>query len=157
MPLTPKQKAEELLNKFRKFADGIDSSDDRFSPRIEKENGKKIALEVVDEILKEIGNLLINMIRSSDTACRYGGEEMLLILPESSLESTVEKAEEIRSAITHLQLHHKEHSQIALTASFGVACFPDQGITVDEVIKAADVALFQAKEAGRNQVIVASI
>jgi len=47
MPLTPKQKAEELLNKFRKFADGTDSSDDRFSPRMEKENGKKITLEVV--------------------------------------------------------------------------------------------------------------
>ncbi|MBU3644542.1 MAG: hypothetical protein FGM31_04250 [Candidatus Methylopumilus sp.] len=60
MLLTPKQKAEELLNKFRKFADGIDSSDDRFSPKIEKENGKKIALEVVDEILKEIGQIHSN-------------------------------------------------------------------------------------------------
>jgi hypothetical protein len=60
MLLTPKQKAEELLNKFRKFADGTDSSDDRFSPRIEKENGKKITLEVVDEILKEIGNTHFN-------------------------------------------------------------------------------------------------
>ena len=51
---------EELLNKFRKFADGTDSSDDRFSPRMEKENGKKITLEVVDDILREIGNKHFN-------------------------------------------------------------------------------------------------
>ena len=55
MPLTPKQQAEELVNKYRRFADGTDSSDDKFSPRIEKENGKKITLEVVDDILREIG------------------------------------------------------------------------------------------------------
>lgn len=51
MPLTPKQKAEELLNKYRRFVDGIDPETDRFSPRIEKTNGKLISIEVVNEIL----------------------------------------------------------------------------------------------------------
>jgi hypothetical protein len=60
MTLTPRQKAEELAGRYRKYADGTDSYDDRFSPRIEKENGKKIALEVVGDILTEIGNAHFN-------------------------------------------------------------------------------------------------
>lgn len=63
MHLTPRQKAEELVNRYRNYADGIDSSNDRFSPRIEKENGKKITLEVVDDILREIGNTHFYWIR----------------------------------------------------------------------------------------------
>ena len=109
-----------------------------------------------DFALKEIANLLKNMIRSSDTACRYGGEEMTLILSESSLEDTAHKAEEIRAAIAKLQLNYNDEQLIKVTSSFGVACFPDQGKTVKEIIQTADVALYQAKANGRNQVIVSS-
>ncbi|UXE64562.1 MAG: PAS domain S-box protein [Woronichinia naegeliana WA131] len=110
-----------------------------------------------DFILKEMGMLLKNSIRSSDTAYRYGGEEMLLILSESSLEATAQKAEEIRIAITQMSLKYHGNQTINLTSSFGVACFPDQGITINEIIHAADIGLYQAKEAGRNRVRVSSI
>ena len=109
-----------------------------------------------DFALKEIANFLQNMIRSSDVACRYGGEEMTLVLPESPLEDTARKAEEIRAAIAKLQLNYKDEQLIKVTSSFGVACFPNQGKTVEEIIQAADIALFQAKANGRNQVIISS-
>lgn len=109
-----------------------------------------------DFALKEVANLLQKMIRSSDTACRYGGEEMTLILSESSLEDTAKKAEEIRAAIAKLQLNYNDEQLIKVTSSFGVACFPDQGKTVKEIIQTADVALYQAKANGRNQAIVSS-
>jgi diguanylate cyclase (GGDEF)-like protein len=109
-----------------------------------------------DFALTEIANLLKKMIRASDVACRYGGEEMTLILPESSLEDTGKKAEEIRVAIAKLRLNYKDEQLIKVTSSFGVACFPNQGKTVEEIIQAADIALFQAKANGRNQVIISS-
>ncbi len=107
-----------------------------------------------DYVLKEIGYLLQKMIRISDVACRYGGEEMTLILPETSLEITTQKAETIREMIAQLQLNYKGQPMKKLTASLGVASFPEQGTTVNEVIHSADIALYRAKEAGRNQVIV---
>lgn len=109
-----------------------------------------------DFALKEIANLLKNMIRLSDTACRYGGEEMTLILSESSIEDTAKKAEEIRAAIANLQLNYNDEQLIKVTSSFGVACFPNQGKTVEEIIQAADIALFQAKANGRNQVVISA-
>jgi diguanylate cyclase (GGDEF)-like protein/PAS domain S-box-containing protein len=108
-----------------------------------------------DLVLKEIGKLLNNMIRASDIACRYGGEEMTLILPEASLERAYQKAEEVRKAIEQLQLNYKGIMMKSITASLGVACYPDRGTTGCAVIQAADAALYRAKAAGRNQVIVA--
>ena len=108
-----------------------------------------------DLVLKEIGKLLNNMIRTSDVACRYGGEEMTLILPEASLEAAYQKAEEIRKAIEQLQLNYKGKMMESITASLGVACYPDRGTTGCAVIQAADAALYRAKAAGRNQVMVA--
>ena len=108
-----------------------------------------------DLVLKEIGKLLNNMIRTSDVACRYGGEEMTLILPEASLEAAYQKADEIRKAIEQLELNYKGKMMESITASLGVACYPDRGTTGCAVIQAADAALYRAKAAGRNQVIVA--
>jgi diguanylate cyclase (GGDEF)-like protein/PAS domain S-box-containing protein len=108
-----------------------------------------------DLVLKEIGKLLNNMIRASDVACRYGGEEMTIILPEASLEATYQKAEEIRKAIEKLQLNYQGKKMTSITASLGVASYPDRGKTGFAVIQAADAALYRAKAAGRNQVIVA--
>ncbi|WP_341734916.1 diguanylate cyclase [Microcoleus sp. EPA2] len=108
-----------------------------------------------DLVLKEIGKLLNNMIRASDVACRYGGEEMTIILPEASLEGTYQKAEEIRKAIEKLQLNYQGKKMTSITASLGVASYPDRGKTGFAVIQAADAALYRAKAAGRNQVIVA--
>lgn len=111
--------------------------------------------EAGDVVLQELGNLLKLIVRSSDVVCRYGGEEMTIILPESSMEETYQKAEELREAIANLKFKHKEKMMGSITASLGVACFPDQGMTGNAVIQAADAALYRAKAAGRNQVIAA--
>ncbi|MEB3123838.1 MAG: diguanylate cyclase [Snowella sp.] len=107
-----------------------------------------------DFILKEIGQLLKDQVRASDIACRFGGEEMILILPDVSLEIACQRAEGIRSAIAQLRLVYNDRAIDTITASFGVACFPDHGGTVNAVIKTADHALYRAKNGGRNQVVV---
>lgn len=111
--------------------------------------------EVGDYVLQAVGQLLRESIRDSDTACRYGGEEMILVLPEIFLEQAQIKAEGIRLAIAQLELAHNGDRLLPLTVSLGVSAFPQHGATGAAVIQAADAALYRAKAAGRNQVIVA--
>ncbi|MBE7380913.1 MAG: diguanylate cyclase [Leptolyngbya sp. SIO1E4] len=108
-----------------------------------------------DHVLQAVGKLLREKVRESDIACRYGGEEIVLVLPESSLAENQAKAEVLRDAISKLKVHHNGKTLDALTASFGVACFPEHGVAGSTLVQAADAALYQAKAAGRNQVIVA--
>lgn len=105
-----------------------------------------------DLALQAVGQILRERVRGSDIACRYGGEEMTLILPESSLEVTADRAEIIRQEIAQLQITYQGITLKALTASLGVACFPDHGFTTSALMKAADAALYQAKKQGRNRV-----
>jgi len=111
--------------------------------------------EVGDYVLQTIATLLKNNVRGSDIACRYGGEEMTLILPESSLEETTAKAEEIREAIAQLTLAHNGKHLGNLTISLGIANFPKHSVTGSALLQTADAALYRAKSAGRNQVVVA--
>jgi diguanylate cyclase (GGDEF)-like protein/PAS domain S-box-containing protein len=110
-----------------------------------------------DLVLHELGALLQANIRKGDIACRFGGEEFILILPEADLEVTVQRAELIREKINEisLNLHHQPLSKI--TVSLGVAIFPEHGITSDVLIKKADEALYQAKHNGRNRVEAARL
>ena len=108
-----------------------------------------------DYVLQEVSTLLKNHVRGSDLACRYGGEEMILILPESTLDNAVTRAEMIRLAIAQLVLFHDGQPLQSVTISLGVASFPEHGGTVASVVQAADAALYRAKAAGRNQVMVA--
>ena len=110
-----------------------------------------------DAVLQEVGKLLKSSLRSSDIACRYGGEEMTLILPEASLENTRKRAEEVRQLIKQINLEHKRQSLGPVTASLGVACFPEHGTTGFSVIHVADTALYQAKKQGRDRVVVAEV
>jgi diguanylate cyclase (GGDEF)-like protein len=99
--------------------------------------------------------LLLNHIRGEDIACRYGGDEFILILPDASLQVTLERAEEIVKLArwSYLQLDGQKLS--AVTLSVGVALFPEHGRTSDAILKAADAALYQAKHSGRNRVVAA--
>ncbi|MEC4984258.1 MAG: PAS domain S-box protein [Oscillatoria sp. PMC 1068.18] len=108
-----------------------------------------------DQVLQAVGKVLKKSIRSSDIACRYGGEEMTLVLPESSLEVAANRAEAIRQAIAELAVNHNGKLLDSVTASLGVACFPQHGITGTAIVQAADAALYRAKAAGRNQIIIA--
>jgi diguanylate cyclase (GGDEF)-like protein/PAS domain S-box-containing protein len=104
-----------------------------------------------DEVLRVFGSLLKRNARKSDIVCRYGGEEFLLVLPGMTEEGAAERAEESRRAMAATPVRHRA-SQITVTASFGVATFPIHGRTTDELIAAADGALYSAKADGRNRV-----
>lgn len=111
--------------------------------------------EAGDAVLREVGLFLRNSVRDSDIACRYGGEELTLVLPETSLENTQARAEKIRLGIKHLNVQHRNQSLGTVTASLGVACFPQQGFQGSNLIQAADNALYIAKANGRDRVVVA--
>ncbi|WP_186406645.1 sensor domain-containing diguanylate cyclase [Candidatus Accumulibacter aalborgensis] len=106
-----------------------------------------------DEALRVFGALLKRHARGSDIYCRYGGEEFLLVLPGMTAEIAVERAEQLRVAIASAPVNHGG-SLISVTASFGIATFPRDGRNGDELIAAADRALYAAKAAGRNRVNV---
>jgi diguanylate cyclase (GGDEF)-like protein len=107
--------------------------------------------EAGDAVLKELGTFLKQRTRGEDIACRYGGEEFILILIDANLESTRQKAEEIRKDVKSLQIKHR--SQILnISASLGVAIYPMHGVTTEETLKSADMALYKAKANGRDQV-----
>ncbi|MBD2067755.1 sensor domain-containing diguanylate cyclase [Leptolyngbya sp. FACHB-671] len=112
--------------------------------------------EAGDVVLRELGQFLKSMIRSSDIGCRYGGEEFMLLLPEASSEITRQRAEQICSGIKHLMLEYRRQSLGVVTLSLGVAEFPKHGNTAQAVIRAADAALYRAKHGGRDQVVVAA-
>ncbi|WP_045054391.1 diguanylate cyclase [Aliterella atlantica] len=111
--------------------------------------------EAGDSILKELGQFLQKYVRGSDIACRYGGEEFTLILPEVSLEITNRRAEQIREGIKHLSVQYRHESLGQITLSLGVASFPEHGVTGQVVIRQADAALYRAKQEGRDAVRVA--
>ncbi len=108
-----------------------------------------------DAVLRQVGDLLMKNIRGSDIACRYGGEELTLILPDATLSETYRRAEQIREAIKNLVLEHRGELLGIITASLGIACYPTAGVTGDDLIRAADMALYRAKALGRDRVISA--
>lgn len=107
--------------------------------------------------LQSVGNFLSSQIRSDDIACRYGGEEFLLILPEASLEISLQRAEQIRQGLKQLQVSYGEQVLSQITVSIGLSCFPDHGTTMQALIQSADLALFRAKKEGRDQVMRYSV
>lgn len=111
--------------------------------------------ETGDFLLREVGSLLSRKSRIGDIACRFGGEEFVMIYPEAQPEVAVQLANQIREAIFGLQLQHFGRPLGQISASFGLAFFPVHGNTADELLRAADKALYAAKDAGRNRVEVA--
>jgi diguanylate cyclase (GGDEF)-like protein len=105
-----------------------------------------------DALLSALANVITSGIRADDIACRYGGEEFLLIMPGASLETTRERADNLGQAVRNLQVKYQDQLLQSTTISLGLAIFPDHGLTAEEVIAAADAALYRAKQAGRDRV-----
>ena len=103
-----------------------------------------------DLLLRETGALLQQNSRAGDIACRFGGEEFVMIYPEASPEIIVKLAEDLRQAIHAMQVQHYGRPLGQVSASFGLAFFPRHGDTTDALLRAADIALYEAKAAGRN-------
>jgi diguanylate cyclase (GGDEF)-like protein/PAS domain S-box-containing protein len=108
-----------------------------------------------DALLRELGQLLLARLRADDIVCRYGGEEFVLILPEAALEAAHTRAESLRAEIRGMAVKHYGRLLGTVTASLGVATLPRHGRTGEQVLHAADQALYAAKQAGRDRVVVA--
>lgn len=104
-----------------------------------------------DEVLRFLGELLKQCASETEIDCRYGGEEFLLVLPNTDKKTALKRAELLRKKIEDLVIMHYDN-KITFTISFGVATFPQQGTTPEKLINAADVALYRAKIEGRNRV-----
>jgi diguanylate cyclase (GGDEF)-like protein len=106
-----------------------------------------------DEVLRGVSNILKQQLRKVDMVCRYGGEEFAIVVPETTGANTLVVAEKLRRQI---ETHPFPGVPRPVTISCGVADYPSQGSTRDELVAAADSALYQAKQAGRNRVVAAS-
>jgi diguanylate cyclase (GGDEF)-like protein len=109
-----------------------------------------------DAVLSALGRVLLAHVRKEDVACRYGGEEFTLILPETSQETACDRAEKLRQLVHGLHLEHHGQSLGAITISLGVAVYPQHGEDPEALLRAADVALYEAKHAGRDRVVTGS-
>ena len=110
-----------------------------------------------DALLSDFGRLLRSLCRREDIPCRYGGEEFVMLLPECDIDCAKIRAIAINQATSELQVKHQDLDHARVTASIGVATFPEHGLDINELIKAADAALYRAKALGRNRTELANI
>ncbi|SFZ74324.1 sensor domain-containing diguanylate cyclase [Chitinimonas taiwanensis] len=108
--------------------------------------------DVGDEVLREFAKQLRSVLRSGDVACRYGGEEFTVLLTGASLAATRLRGEQFRQSVEKMQILQRGQ-QIRLTTSIGIAAFPQHGDHLEDVLRNADTALYQAKHAGRNRLV----
>jgi diguanylate cyclase (GGDEF)-like protein len=106
-----------------------------------------------DLVLQAMGELLRGKTRRNDVACRFGGEECVIIMPGVPLDIVTRRADELRAALANLRIPFGG-STLQTTASVGVAVFPGHGKDVDTLLRAADEAMYTAKQAGRDRVVV---
>jgi diguanylate cyclase (GGDEF)-like protein len=112
--------------------------------------------EAGDIVLTDIAALLKAQVRGSDIACRFGGEEFALVLPDATLEAVRRRAEDIREAIGRLEPKYGNQRLGRITASLGIALSPDHAGDPESLLRASDQALYEAKAAGRDRVAISS-
>ena len=108
-----------------------------------------------DAALRAVGKILEGAVRGGDIACRFGGEEFVVVLPNASLADTENRAEALCEAVKSVATPSSGGLFPSVTMSVGVAAYPDHGQTSEELLGAADRALYRAKAAGRDRVAVA--
>jgi diguanylate cyclase (GGDEF)-like protein len=109
-----------------------------------------------DATIVALSSLLQGRIRGEDLACRYGGDEFLLVFPGASLADSLGRAEQLRGEVERMSVGYGGRELPGMSVSLGVAMFPEHGKTVDALLRAADDALYRAKDEGRNRTIVAA-
>lgn len=113
--------------------------------------------EAGDVLLRTLSRFMQTRLRGEDIACRYGGEEFILILMEASPEITHERAEELRLGVKELQTVFHDRLLGSITISAGTANFPENGSSKEELLRAVDAALYTAKAQGRDRVVSAQV
>lgn len=109
-----------------------------------------------DAVLREVATFLQSHVRGEDVACRYGGEEFTLILPGATRHVAERRARQILRGLRDIHVRSGLQALPSVTASFGIAVFPDNGVTASDLVQAADAALYQAKSAGRDCIALAT-
>ena len=107
-----------------------------------------------DEVLVELARRVMGEIRTQiDQFARYGGEEFVILLPETPCDGALVVAEKIRKAVAARPFTSQTGPPVRVTVSIGAAAYPDDGDSADDLVRAADAALYRAKERGRNRVV----
>jgi diguanylate cyclase (GGDEF)-like protein len=109
--------------------------------------------EAGDVVLKTLAETVIKQSRHGDFVCRFGGEEFVLVMPNIGIEKAKERAESLHQTINALNIPYG-HFNLTTTISMGIAWYPAHGKTKEELLRAADMAMYSAKNTGRNRVIV---
>jgi len=107
-----------------------------------------------DTVLRTLGQYLLSLARGEDIPCRYGGEEFVLVMAHASPATVRERAERLRLGVQELKIECDGRSVGPITLSVGIAMFPDHGENGQAVLQAADAAMYRAKQAGRNCVVI---
>jgi len=118
-----------------------------------KQYNDTLGHEAGDILLKEFAILLSSHVRDADIACRFGGDEFVLVMPGASQMITLNRAEVICKHVRNMKFCYMDKIQSDVTVSIGVSSFPKYGSTGEMILKSADTALFQAKEQGRDRVV----
>jgi diguanylate cyclase (GGDEF)-like protein/PAS domain S-box-containing protein len=109
-----------------------------------------------DAVLREAAAFLLRSVRAEDFVCRFGGEEFVVILPTANREGAHARAERLRLKMKDMAVQHQGRSLGMVSFSIGVAAFPEHGASPQELMAAADAALYEAKRGGRDRVVVAT-
>jgi len=145
-------RAERLQTEGRNDGMAVLMIDIDHFKRFNDEHGHKVG----DMVLREVAEALQRRARGSDVIARYGGEEFTMVLPDMPAALAIERAEQVRSDVEKLSLHALGKALATVTISIGLAQFPSHGSTIAALTLASDNALYEAKRAGRNRVVVAS-
>jgi diguanylate cyclase (GGDEF)-like protein/PAS domain S-box-containing protein len=109
--------------------------------------------EAGDKVLKAIATTLSRETRRGDFACRYGGEEFVVVMPNMNKLVAYERAGALRNTLNSLYIPYGIYS-LTTTISMGIACYPANGLTREAILRAADKAMYAAKEAGRDHILL---
>ena len=114
--------------------------------------------EIGDRILRHFARTVTSTMRETNLTARYGGEEFIVVLPDTSTQSCALVAERIRKSVMDMEVPSSTEKPLPpITVSIGVASFPENGQTVEEVIQASDKSMYESKRNGRNRVSLSSL
>ncbi|BAI96574.1 hypothetical protein Sj15T_08870 [Sphingobium sp. TA15] len=109
-----------------------------------------------DAVLRAVGGVLDDALREKDCAFRLGGEEFVLLMPGFAQDQAIDRAIQVQQKLQELRVEHRGEELGPITASFGLAVFPDHG-KAETLVRTADAALLRAKNQGRNQIVIATV
>jgi diguanylate cyclase (GGDEF)-like protein len=110
-----------------------------------------------DFVLQSFADLLRGFFRGDDVACRCGGEEFAVILPESLAANSAIRADTLRNELKQLKLQYKGTRLGPISASIGIAAYPEHCATAEDLLKVADQCLYRSKAEGRDRVTIATV